>query len=98
MNGDPLKLVKFMCVAKAHAIGRSESALTIHEGVWAFCPSGGDQKGHEWRPSDGLPLAEALRFTPQYAAAPAARATAAATHASKPTPPAAGPRGKARPR
>ncbi len=29
MSGDPMKLVKLMCAAKAHATARSESALTI---------------------------------------------------------------------
>ncbi|MEA2661309.1 MAG: hypothetical protein QOH08_881 [Chloroflexota bacterium] len=66
-----MKLVKFVCVSTAHAAGRSESALTIHQGAWAFCASGGDGTGHEWRPSDGLPLAEAMRFTPSHQAAPA---------------------------
>ena len=58
MSGDAMKLVKFVCVAKAHAGGRSDSALTIHDGVWAFCPTGGEQRGHDWRPSDGLPIAK----------------------------------------
>jgi hypothetical protein len=71
MSADPMRLVRFICVANAHAAGRSESSLTIHDGVWAFCPMGGDQRGHEWRPSDGLPFTEALRFTPRpYASAP----------------------------
>jgi hypothetical protein len=60
-----MKLVKFVCVAKAHLAGRSDSALTIHGGAWAFCPMGGDGKGHDWKASDGLPLADALRFTPR---------------------------------
>jgi hypothetical protein len=82
MSGDPMKLVKFVCVAKAHAAGRSDSALTIHEGQWAFCPSGAAEKGHEWRPSEGLPIADAMRFVPREAppaAVPPARSPAAAT-------------------
>ena len=80
MNGDPMKLVKYMCVAKAHADGRSDAALTIHDGVWAFCPMGADHKGHDWRPSDGLPLTDAMRFTPrQLAADPVAGAPRAGT-------------------
>lgn len=72
MTGDPMKLVKFICTAKAHTDGRSDAALTIHDGAWAFCPMGGEQDGHEWQPSDGLPLTEAMRFTPrQPAPAPA---------------------------
>ncbi|MDP9319818.1 MAG: hypothetical protein M3P16_01825 [Chloroflexota bacterium] len=65
MIGDAFKLVKFVCVAKAHADGRSDSALTIHEGSWAFCPEGGDATGHDWRASDGLPMADALRLGPR---------------------------------
>ena len=68
MSGDALKLVKFVCVAKSHAGGRSDSALTIHQGMWAFCPMGADHAGHDWQPSDGLPLADAMRFTPREAA------------------------------
>lgn len=65
MSGDPMKLVKFVCVARAHAAGRSDSGLTIHAGAWAFCPLGADGPGHDWTPSDGLPLADAMRFTPR---------------------------------
>jgi hypothetical protein len=94
MRGDPMKLVKFVCVAKAHAAGRSDSALTIHDGAWAFCAIGGDHKGHDWQPSDGLPLADVMRFTPRQTAEPA---RTAAAPAPKPAPPASA-RGKARPR
>ena len=62
MSRDPLKLVKFVCVAKPHAGGRSDAALTVHDGVWAFCPMGADHQGHDWQPCDGLPLTEAMRF------------------------------------
>jgi hypothetical protein len=87
MTGDPMKLVKFVCVAKAHAHGRSDAALTIHEGMWAFCPMGAEQKGHEWRPSDGLSLTDAMRFTPrQRAPEPVSTETAPA---AKPVTPAA---------
>jgi len=92
-----MKLIKFVCVAKAHAAGRSDSALTIHEGAWALCPAGADKPAHEWKPSDGIPLTDAMRFTPrQQAPTPTPTAPAAAK-----TPPAAAPaaaRGKARPR
>ena len=60
-----MKLVKFVCAAKAHAVGHSDAALTIHDGEWAFCPAGADETGHQWVPSDGLPLADAMRFTPR---------------------------------
>jgi hypothetical protein len=98
MSRDPMKLVKFVCVAKAHADGRSPSALTIHDGAWAFCPKGAESTGHEWRPSDGLPLTDAMRFTPRQQAAdqmPAAP-TAPAAPVNPATPATA--RGKARPR
>ena len=86
MNADPMKLIKHICIAAGHADGRSESALTIHDGAWAFCPMGGDAKGHQWRPSDGLPLAEAMRLTTRQQAAAAAAAGAALPQA-KPAPP-----------
>lgn len=73
MSGDPMKLVKFMCAAKGHSTARSDSALTIHEGAWAFCYAGGQTPGHEWKPVDGLPLNDAMRFaqaSPQPAKAP----------------------------
>lgn len=57
-----MKLVKFMCATKSHNTARSESALTIHEGVWAFCYAGGQTPGHDWKSVDGLPLNDAMRF------------------------------------
>jgi hypothetical protein len=77
MSVDPMKLVKFVCVAKAHADGRSASALTIHAGAWAFCPRGGDGTDHDWQASDGLALTDALRLTPRRRAADPAPAQAA---------------------
>ena len=74
MTGDPMKLVKFMCSATAHAAGRSDAALTIHDGAWAFCPAGAEATGHQWVPSDGLPIADAMRFTPRQQAPATARA------------------------
>ena len=73
MTGDPMKLVKFMCGATAHATGRSDAALTIHDGAWAFCPAGAEANGHQWAPSDGLPIADAMRFTPRQQASTTAR-------------------------
>ena len=93
MTGDALKLVKFMCVAKAHADGRSDSALTIHEGSWAFCPEGGDATGHDWHASDGLPLADALRLGARQPIGGAAEPAPA--QPAKPTPSTAG-KGRAR--
>ena len=60
-----MKLVKFVCTAPAHADGRSEAALTIHDARWAFCPAGSDASDHQWEPSEGLPISDALRFTPR---------------------------------
>lgn len=96
MNGDALKLVKFVCVATSHAGGRSDSALTIHQGMWAFCPMGADQKDHDWQPSDGLPLADAMRFTPREAPEPARNASAGSAKPAAASAPSV--RGRARPR
>jgi hypothetical protein len=95
MSGDPMKLVKFVCVAQAHAAGRSDSALTIHDGTWAFCPTGADGKGHDWKASDGLPLTDALRFTPRQQASGPVHSTPARPATPAPSAPA---RGGARPR
>jgi hypothetical protein len=75
VTGDPMKLVKFICTATAHASGRSDAALTIHDGVWAFCPAGAEANSHQWAPSDGLPIADAMRFTPRQQAPTTARDT-----------------------
>jgi hypothetical protein len=93
MSADPMKLIKYICVARAHADGRSQSALTIHLGAWAFCPMGGEATGHDWKPSDGLPLAEAMRLTTRQQAL--AAAAVAAPAAAKPAPP---PPAKAKPK
>ena len=96
MSGDPMKLVKFMCSAKGHSTARSDSALTIHEGRWAFCYAGGEIPGHDWRPVDGLPLNDAMRFAQ---AVPAATVKATSVPASEPKvrkTVAAAPKGKAR--
>ena len=82
MSGDPMKLVKFMCAAKGHSTARSDSALTIHQGVWAFCYAGGQTPGHDWKAVDGMPLNDAMRFAqavpPPSAPRPATRRAAAA--------------------
>jgi len=96
VTGDPMKLVKFMCTAPAHTAGRSDSALTIHDGMWAFCPAGADATDHQWAPSDGLPIAEAMRFTPRQQA-PLAAARDEIVPAAPPSAPAAA-KGRARTR
>jgi len=82
MSGDPMKLVKFMCATKVHNTARSESALTIHEGVWAFCYAGGQMSGHDWQAVDGLPLNDAMRFAQPIPAAAAQNGTPAAAVAA----------------
>lgn len=57
-----MKLVKFVCVAKAHANGQSAASLTIHAGVWAFCSTGGNAPSHDWSATDGLPIMDAMHF------------------------------------
>ena len=79
MSGDPMRLVKFMCGARGHSTARSDSALTIHEGVWAFCYAGGQTPGHEWKAVEGLPLNDAMRFAQLAPAAGSKDATPAAT-------------------
>lgn len=92
MSGDPRKLVKFVCTSKAHAKAHRDAALTIHDGAWAFCPAGSEAKAHEWAPSEGLPIADAMRFTPRQ------QAPTAVPDETAPPPPAkpATARGKAR--
>jgi len=92
-----MKLVKFVCIAKAHATSRSEAALTIHEGGWAFCPAGAgaDATAHQWEPSAGLSIADALRFTPRQQAPESARGL---TVAAPPAPAPATAKGRARSR
>lgn len=64
MSGDPMKLVKFVCVARAHASRQRDAILTIHDGVWAFCPLGlANGDGHDWQVTDGLPLSDLIRFS-----------------------------------
>lgn len=83
MSGDPMKLVKFMCGAKGHSTARSDSALTIHDGAWAFCYAGGPTPGHEWKPVDGLPLNDAMRFAQAIPQPPKAIPQAPAEHGPK---------------
>ena len=77
-----MKLVRFVCGNPAHASERSDAALTIHEGAWAFCPAGSNATDHQWRPSDGLPIADLMRFSPRAQASPAAPERPAADRAA----------------
>ena len=65
MTDGALKLVRFVCIAPAHVDGRSGSAITIHEGEWAYCAAGYDLDGHEWSATDGLPDHVVMRFPPR---------------------------------
>ena len=96
MTGDPMQLVKFVCVAPSHAGGRSDAALTIHDRMWAFCPMGADHRDHLWQPSEGLPIADALRFVPREAPEPVRSAPSAGAKPASPPAPSA--RGRARSR
>jgi hypothetical protein len=71
MSEGTLKLVRYVCTAEAHAEGRSGSGVTIHEGEWAYCPSGYDVGDHEWEATDGLPDHLLMRFSPRPPAATA---------------------------
>lgn len=63
MSGDPLTLVRFVCVAEDHAQVEGAAALTIHERAWAFCPAGGAAQGHSWQGVNGLPFGVLMSST-----------------------------------
>ena len=50
--------IEFLCVA-AHEV-RDQSAVTVHEGRWAYCASGGNGE-HTWEAILPTPLAELQR-------------------------------------
>lgn len=64
VSGDPLTLVRYVCVSATHARERDANPLTIHERAWAYCSAGGGAADHTWEPVDGLPLAAAMLSTP----------------------------------
>ena len=52
--------IAFLCAKPAH-VGKNGAAkdhLTIHEGVWAYCPSDAHAPSHDWEPTGGVSLAE----------------------------------------
>jgi len=56
-------LVRHVCRARAHLdAGRNArvaegSPVTIHEGVWAYCPAGA-RSGHEWEAIEPVTLTD----------------------------------------
>lgn len=56
--------IYFVCLAPEHRDGKGPdtATLTIHERKWAFCSHGAQADGHDWRPTDGVPLAELRRL------------------------------------
>jgi hypothetical protein len=60
MNTD---LVRFVCRSSVHTeasrnpTGAVRSPVTIHEGAWAYCPSGVDI-AHEWEAIEPVTLAD----------------------------------------
>jgi hypothetical protein len=64
-------MIDLLCAAHTKA---AEGLVTTVDGVWAYCPTGGDE-GHEWQKIEATPL-EVLRAgihatTPQPAPQPA---------------------------
>lgn len=57
-------LIYFVCFAAEHrdGAGVDTATLTIHERKWAFCPHSAQADGHEWRPTDGVPVGEVRRL------------------------------------
>lgn len=62
MNGEPLKLIQFVCSTPLHTRARGDSVITIHEGAWAFCSAGASAEGHSWEITAGLPVSAAMRL------------------------------------
>lgn len=56
--GNPRTLVHFRCTNPAHALPASERSdtLTLHEGLWAYCPFNVREGGHDWETTGGVPL------------------------------------------
>ena len=55
-------LVHFRCTNLAHVRPASERSdqLTLHEGLWAYCPFNVRAGDHEWAPTGGVTM-EQLR-------------------------------------
>jgi hypothetical protein len=52
--------VGFLCRAPAHLDknGALVDHLTVHDRLWAYCPSNARAEGHDWKPTGGVPMAE----------------------------------------
>lgn len=57
-------LIHFRCTNAKHqdARGGVSDTLTIHEGMWAYCPHDIRVKGHEWEPTGGVSMSEVRRL------------------------------------
>jgi len=52
------------CVAPSHWSARRPDAVFIHDGRWAYCPSGRDAPGeHDWLRTGGVAMAVLERVT-----------------------------------
>jgi hypothetical protein len=52
---DGTSTIAFICTAPAHAHGVA-SAVTVHDGGWAFCPYDVLADGHRWESAGGMTL------------------------------------------
>jgi len=53
--------IAFVCVAKRHGAARdSGGAVTIHQGLWAFCAGSSARDDHDWQPTGGVTLEQLL--------------------------------------
>lgn len=52
--------IDFVCVRPEHQTALPREALTMHEELWAYCPSGA-KPPHEWKATGGVTLAEAMQ-------------------------------------
>ncbi|MEP6693422.1 MAG: hypothetical protein ABJB39_02125 [Chloroflexota bacterium] len=57
-------MIEFVCVDPKHRLPAEaeevNSPLTIHDGTWAYCPSG-LCSDHVWRPIEAIALADLRR-------------------------------------
>jgi hypothetical protein len=49
--------VDFVCVRPDHQVSTLVEALTVHDELWAYCPSA-QPEPHDWRPCGGMDLAD----------------------------------------
>ena len=55
-SGPGSAMIRFTCDRREHATRTQRFTLTIHEGMWAFCPHEGATTEHQWRPIAGARL------------------------------------------